>query len=825
MTTKAAKALSELVKGSSKLSEVGKELKRTGGQSQFERLERAADEVPDLERQYTAEALLRAFGGRLGSPYRGVITINPADFERYARPLPDPIDTYSADNINDLRRIFRQSGKDTQGFDDVLFLDLGASKGEVPLIRGHEGRHRSRALAAEGQGKTLVEVLPRGDLMEYPKGHTRLSPEEWREAVNKLLEERGRLVGAEDMVVKKPLYEVLEKQRRFLEEQGDYQGVKDINEEIRRLGYEGRYEADPKSLVPFPEVFAKGGVVQRQEGSPQEGEISEGEIARRTLDFLRKQESSKFEGLSKQPRLDLPKVTKDVVRGVQYTPFDVLGAPVDIATMAMRPFGYNVEKPVGGSDYLIEQAAKVGLAQPQTGSVAEFAGRVLGGGLAPVVASKAGKIGEATEEFIKAELAKPPEGAVKFRGGVFPKEGTGRLDDYLQSIVANLSRSDQAADMTLGDIKAVEKFILEKGRKYLTTSYGTGSDPIREALYEGRLPVVGSDKRRFRNYLLQAARENDPEALEDLEKLYDTGLSISTKYLRGARDRQSILDEITGKMRQEGVPEDLMRPDNMFYGLTADEMGSKLSADYLQELSAVLKDPSLPSSDPTLLRAAQQGEPFFDLINRPDFDFLSPGNLANSILSLDPAKLKNMSFPEAVIQGTKNMRSTRDWQEVIRKVRDGKNVPKEVFEQGVKPVSKVEGGQWVQVITPKAVELEGAAMHHSVGGYAKKGSYGHGGVDALESGKAQVFSLRGPDLSSPRVTIEALKKDDGSLDITQIKGNYNGMPSPEDQKAVVDFLRGLPVATVRSERYTVDTKNTKLPDTTQVDWEDLWKNQ
>ena len=222
---------------------------------------------------------------------------------------------------------------------------------------------------------------------------------------------------------------------------------------------------DSKDLPPYTPVFpeepgildwikGKLGIQKREEGSPKEGEVSEGELARRTLDFLRKQESSKFEGLSKQPRLDLPKVAKDVVRaapgvakdvvrGVQYTPFDVLGAPVDIATMAMRPFGYNVEKPVGGSDYLIEQAAKIGLAQPQTGSVAEFAGRVLGGGLAPVVASKTGKIGEATEEFIKAELAKPPEGAVKNPFGFFSP---------LEDVVSDLPQAKGTANQYLAQI-------------------------------------------------------------------------------------------------------------------------------------------------------------------------------------------------------------------------------------------------------------------------------------------------------------------------------------------------------------------------------------
>ena len=37
-----------------------------------------------------------------------------------------------------------------------------------------------------------------------------------------------------------------------------------------------------------------------------------------------------------------------------------IGAPVDIATMAMRPFGYKTEVPVGGSEWIGKQMEKAG---------------------------------------------------------------------------------------------------------------------------------------------------------------------------------------------------------------------------------------------------------------------------------------------------------------------------------------------------------------------------------------------------------------------------------------------------------------------------------
>lgn len=56
---------------------------------------------------------------------------------------------------------------------------------------------------------------------------------------------------------------------------------------------------------------------------------------------------------------------------------DTIGAPVDLATMAMRPFGYNVQKPVMGSDWLADKLSS----PPRTG--AGQAARMVGGLLSP----------------------------------------------------------------------------------------------------------------------------------------------------------------------------------------------------------------------------------------------------------------------------------------------------------------------------------------------------------------------------------------------------------------------------------------------------------
>ena len=50
-----------------------------------------------------------------------------------------------------------------------------------------------------------------------------------------------------------------------------------------------------------------------------------------------------------------------------------LGAPVDLASMAMRPFGYSVKKPFGGSEYINEKMQDAGLVSAERRPLAELA--------------------------------------------------------------------------------------------------------------------------------------------------------------------------------------------------------------------------------------------------------------------------------------------------------------------------------------------------------------------------------------------------------------------------------------------------------------------
>ena len=186
----------------SKLSTVREGVRGMKGNYGAKRVERAADEIPNLEKMFQEGALGEAF---TGDNARGLMTINPADFEKYAQELSKrtsvgpkaselakqgEIDKYTVPTDEYIKYLQQLS----DGFSDVPYLNL--YKNEVglptqPKILGHEGRHRNRSLADKGETAALVQVNPRGDLRE---GMPRRTQEEFIEALKEELERSNRLV-------------------------------------------------------------------------------------------------------------------------------------------------------------------------------------------------------------------------------------------------------------------------------------------------------------------------------------------------------------------------------------------------------------------------------------------------------------------------------------------------------------------------------------------------------------------------------------------------------------------------------------------------------
>lgn len=104
----------------------------------------------------------------------------------------------------------------------------------------------------------------------------------------------------------------------------------------------------------------------------------------------------------------------------------VFGGPVDLTTMVMRPFGYNVEKPVLGSEWVGQKMEQSGLVSNARDPLKEFAASIMipspgglaaglgkGAALLPAIAgmTKSGKVGDALKGVVKALPETIPPGA------------------------------------------------------------------------------------------------------------------------------------------------------------------------------------------------------------------------------------------------------------------------------------------------------------------------------------------------------------------------------------------------------------------------------
>lgn len=210
-------------RATSVVSDLLKRLEDMGGVVEARRLERAADEVPALDRRYRPEALLRAMDGP-------VTTMRGSQFEDWAYPLPEGGRfMYETDKgVEDLDGYLRhlKELEDKGGWESApqLWMDQGPA---LPGIGGHEGRHRMRSI---GDETGLVQV--------YPDSRMR-----------SLMRDRSNSYDREAQI--KALNDYLDQKARF------------VTPETRERG-------EVRPARKFPELFADGGVVRMAEGGFQD---------------------------------------------------------------------------------------------------------------------------------------------------------------------------------------------------------------------------------------------------------------------------------------------------------------------------------------------------------------------------------------------------------------------------------------------------------------------------------------------------------------------------------------------------------------------------
>ena len=345
----------------SKMNNVREAVRNMKGNYGARRVERAADEIPNLEKMYKEDALKEAF---TGDNARGVMTINPADFEKYAvqldfknnRPqyasLEDRIrsgELYKEDLPTDEYIKFLQTLP--EGFDDVPYLNLFKDEVGLPTkasIVGHEGRHRNRALADKGQAASLVQVNPRGDLRE---GMPRRTQEEFIEALKQELDSANRLVLPEvNGTYRRPPVELPD-----IYAKGGAVG-QESPEDMARFQKRFVMHKALGGSVKKPQKFSGGGISSPEENLtvPPDRETKAGLMA----EYLAK--AAKEQGKEELSSLKKPRALTDLLnRGVLAN--NPLSAGVDLFNMGLNVVGAGSEKPFLGSEHLKELMNKTGV--------------------------------------------------------------------------------------------------------------------------------------------------------------------------------------------------------------------------------------------------------------------------------------------------------------------------------------------------------------------------------------------------------------------------------------------------------------------------------
>jgi len=399
--------------------------------------------------------------------------------------------------------------------------------------------------------------------------------------------------------------------------------------------------------------YADGGEVEQERLTPQQieriaaQEAAEREAASNAAFIAQKSGIGRKAGPVSQA-LQSGQGQIEFLKGMTNVPQNILGAPVDLATMAMRPFGYDVEKPFMGSEYLKEKSRAAGLGfTPSTDpTLAGFygAGDLASNLVNPAGATRTGvkaasavaeKAGEAARDFqqYNQQLAVP--GASYIRrpaGGVFPTaksvedEPISALDTAIKGYIGTLDLIRAPAE----NKEAAKQFIDTKLRDYFKTKAGSISDPLREALISGRikLPKDSPLEEQFPQALINASRAGDVTAMKEIEKRFDRMMNVSNFRVQqtgaGLDDNRVAAEAFKQTILQQMKANPNIIPDEFLLRLTkknADQLPPKKAAEEVANIRQKLAD------NPTLFNTVLEPK-ISRLIDDQLVESVSPSSVA-----------------------------------------------------------------------------------------------------------------------------------------------------------------------------------------------------
>jgi hypothetical protein len=515
--------------------------------------------------------------------------------------------------------------------------------------------------------------------------------------------------------------------------------------------------------------FAKGGEVKKLESS---AELTAEDIEKASRPAFVTPKS----GIGRKRSSKAGELEAAALQGVSETPYNLLGAPVDLVTMAMRPFGYDVQAPMLGSEDLKRRAAEAGIRQepPKEGTAARALYNLAEVGssavnpAAPVRAGvKAAKaVGDKTADVAKdfqqynRQLTVPGASyAVRqnnpqfipnkiFEGTLersMPPDIVGqRPAERLQELRRTFGEEAvdtgrglapevetpvlRARDQLLRE-SALDKWVNTTLRKYISRDMATPKDPVREMAEQGVLAKAYEDN--------PGTRETARRRREDLG-MAPEGLAQT----EAARMWEDVAD-----VSFRSTPADFF-------------MDAGTEASFLADNPWIARlDPNTPITRAGTRMAGEPQDTFQHIVDVLKSDM--------EMGKIRPESLNKMSMADAV-------KRAHDYN--LEKVKAAADARKAAMAD--RPVYRKYDGdyQWIQLTKPGDFANESDAMGHSVRGYEpvqgspdwreSSGSggfanYGVGGWEGIKSGKARVYSLRDAS-GDPHGTIEVMSTPNAS---------------------------------------------------------------
>jgi hypothetical protein len=387
-------------------------------------------------------------------------------------------------------------------------------------------------------------------------------------------------------------------------------------------------------------------------------------------------------------------------------------------------------------------------------------------------------------------------------GGVFPtaksveEEPISGLDKSLKSTLDNNLKYVRAPDENK---EAAKQFIDTKLRDYFKTKASSVSDPLREALINGRIKIPKDSplEEQFPQALINASRAGDVTAMREIEKRFDSMMNISNYRLKpagtgAATDReateafkQTILQQMktnpsvipdefllrlakkdTSKLSKQeqaaevaGIRQKLADNPTLFNTVIEPKM-TRLLED--RPLENVNPDSLTQFADlyPALVNAPKRQEgimalqadvPITDVnyMGIPEIFGIGKSDLMEELTKVSPKDLAQMSVPEFYAKAIPSVAKKEAFRENVRTVdklaKEGKPVPADIGQFGTKEFLPTDssGMTWREVTDPKASLIQAKFLNNSIGGYAEAGTYGpmDNGINALKNGEVRLFSL------------------------------------------------------------------------------------